>query len=477
MVKPLLVAAVGGLILAASLPPLDLWFLGPIGYALAVSGIINASPRARVGRATVFFFAYLVVGLVWCLEFSAVAFALLVVIEVALVTAPFLLAPRAPRVALLAFPALVTVGEIVRYRFPLGGLPLAGPALGQADGPLLPVARLGGDFAIVLLTAFAGVALFSLRHHRAIAVGALVVIVGTAVAGVVVGAPPAVGPLRVAYVQGGGPRGLRAIENIATDVFGNQVKATDLVRRPVDVVVWPEDVIDIPGPITKDPHRFEVAELATRLQTTLVAGVVEDSGDTRFRNAAVAWDPSGKMVDRFDKVHRVPFGEYVPWRGLVGRLADISAVPRDALPGRGDGVLLTRAGQLGVLISYEVFFSDRARAAVNGGGEILLVPTNASSYRGRQVPAEEVAAARLRAVATGRDLVQAAPTGYSAFVDANGKTSDVSKLGAAAAAQRTLQRRHARTPYDVAGDRPVVALVLVLLVAAAALDRSVRATL
>jgi apolipoprotein N-acyltransferase len=129
-----------------------------------------------------------------------------------------------------------------------------------------------------------------------------------------------------------------------------------------------------------------------------------------------------------------------------------------------------------VVISYEVFFSERARAAIRAGGELLLVPTNASSFKGRQVPAQELAAARLRAVETGRDVVQAAPTGHSAFIDAHGNTSKVSKLGVQAVATTTLYRRSGLTPFDRQGDRPMIAVVLLVLVAAAVLDRSVKAT-
>ena len=69
------------------------------------------------------------------------------------------------------------------------------------------------------------------------------------------------------------------------------------------------------------------------------------------------------------------------------------------------------------------------------------------SFKGRQVPDQEVAAAQLRAVEMGRDLIQAAPTGHSAFVDATGKRSHVSKLGAAQVAQTTLHKRTASTPF------------------------------
>ena len=84
------------------------------------------------------------------------------------------------------------------------------------------------------------------------------------------------------------------------------------------------------------------------------------------------------------------------------RYASASVIPRDAVAGEGPGLLRTDAGDLGVVISFEVFFADRARAAVNAGGRVLLVPTNAASFTTSQVPAAELAAARLRAVEHGR---------------------------------------------------------------------------
>lgn len=467
-----------------SLPPFGFWWLAPVGYAAFAGTLMRQPTKKRLTAGYVFFLAFFVVGLAWMVEFSIPGAILLVLVESLICAAPVVLLRS--RFVLLAFPAVITLGEAFRYRFPLGGLPMASPALGQADGPLLPLARLGGDFALVFAVGVAGAALYAIvsgLKNKAPGLrrtGTLVAVVLVAVAAVptfVIKAPKSVGKIRVAYVQGGGVRGLRAVDNDVTDVYGNQLEAMKAIKTPVDLVVWPEDVIDIANPIKEDPIKDEVGALATELQTTIVAGVVEDFQDDKFKNAAVAWDRSGKIVDRYDKVHRVPFGEYVPARGLVEKLADISAVPRDAWPGKGAGVLLTRNVELGVVISYEVFFSDRARAAIRGGGELLLVPTNASSFRGRQVPAQEIAAARLRAVETGRDVVQAAPTGSSAFVSANGTVSKLSKLGAMQTEQTTLQRRQGQTPFNRWGDRPLLAFVLVTLLIAAALDRSVKASL
>ncbi|MEO6121300.1 MAG: nitrilase-related carbon-nitrogen hydrolase, partial [Acidimicrobiales bacterium] len=160
------------------------------------------------------------------------------------------------------------------------------------------------------------------------------------------------------------------------------------------------------------------------------------------------------------------FGEYIPGRDLFDRVADLSAVPRDAIAGRGTGLMRTPAGDVGALISYEVFFADRARAAARAGGRLLLVPTNAASFKTSQVPAQEVAAARLRAVETGRDLVQAAPTGSSAVIDHRGRVLRRSTLGRRQVLEATVALRADQTVYTVIGDWPLLALAAAALCAA-----------
>ena len=192
---------------------------------------------------------------------------------------------------------------------------------------------------------------------------------------------------------------------------------------------------------------------------------------TRFRNEVVAWDPAGRVVGVFEKVHRVPFGEYVPLRGLISHLANLSAVPLDAITGHGSGLLRTPAGPLGIMVSYEVFFADRGRSSVRHGAELLVVPTNTSSYATGQVPSQEVAADEVQAVEEGRDLVQAAPTGYSTVVDHRGTLRARSALGRSQVLLSTVALRRGMTVYADTGDTPVLLAAAVLLLAGALLSR------
>jgi apolipoprotein N-acyltransferase len=280
---------------------------------------------------------------------------------------------------------------------------------------------------------------------------------------------PTLRSVTVAAVQGGGRRGLDKEQVDPSTVFAAQVRATQPLlakARPPSLVLWPEDVIALAGPLRGSTQGAEMAEEARRLHTTLVAGVTEPASPTTFRNEIVAWGPDGRIVGTFEKVHRVPFGEYVPFRSFISHFANLSEVPTDAIPGHGTGLLRTPAGPLGTLVSFEVFYGSRSRTSVRAGAELLIVPTNTSSYATAQVPTQEVAADSVQAVETGRDVVQAAPTGYSAVVDQRGRVLERSVLGRRQLLTATVPLRRGFTPYDHLGDLPFLLLAGVGLVAA-----------
>jgi apolipoprotein N-acyltransferase len=481
-----------GALVALSLPPFGFWILAPAGFGglatLLGRPAVAPSPGRRALAGAGLALGQYAIGLWWVTEFHWAGYAALLALGLGFGALLGLLI-RADSVAarLVTLPAAVALVEALRASVPLGGLPLGGTALGQAGGPLAPAARVGGGTLVAAMAALAGagaaeLAVASARRPRPGRPGpagrttarwtacALAVLVAMAVAAAGRLAPDGAGSgphpaLKIAAVQGGGRRGLRSVYVDPEVVFARHLAVAGTLPAGLDLVLWPEDVVAVDRAIESTPEADQIAALARSLRTTMVVGVVEDSGPDHFRNAAVAWSPQGAVVARYDKVHRVPFGEYVPARGFFRHLADLSVVPRDEIAGHGPGLLSTPAGPMGAVISYEVFFDGRARAAIRAGGEVLLVPTNAASFRTSQVPTQEVAAARLRAWETGRDTVQAAPTGYSAIIDHDGRVMARSVLGRPQALVGTVQRRTGQTLYVRYGPAPVLALAVAVLLA------------
>jgi len=442
-------------LLTLTLPPLGWWPLGPVGVAVLALVLLQSGWRGRLVLGLGAGLGLYGPGLWWATEFHAVGWVLLVVVESLLFAGAVGLA-RWP----VALPPALVVLEAVRGHWPFGGLPLAGLDLGQVNGPLLGSARVGTYLCVVGVMATAGVGLAQAARRRVVpAVVGLGLAVLAALSGSMAPDGKPAGTVAVAAVQGGGERGVRAVDSDEAAVLDRHLAASRRIEPgAAALILWPEDVIDLDGEFAGSAEERAVASLARELGATVVVGVVEevDGDPPRFRNASVVFGPDGAVVDRYDKVHRVPFGEYVPFRSVVDKVADVSAIPRDALAGRGAGAVDTAAGRMAVTISYEVYFADRARSGVAAGGRLLLVPTNASSYTTSQVPSQEVAVARVRAVETGRWTVQAAPTGYSAVIDHRGRVRAQGTLGSAEVLTRTVGLRTGRTLAVRLGETPAV---------------------
>jgi apolipoprotein N-acyltransferase len=482
-------ALVGGVALALSLPPWGWWPLAFVGAAIIYWRLGGLRLRSRVLAGYLAGLGCFVPGLFWARAFNWYGAVTLIAVEsLSMAVAAGLVPPGRGRGP--TFVGVFTLAEALRMTWPFGGLPIGGVFLGQAGGPFLGLARVGGPLLLTGAVWAGGAALGQIARspnfsslpngpptgrrgwwRRGLTVAAVAVFLGTLVAAAD-RAPDGGRPLRdlqVAAVQGGGPRGYSKQQVSPDTVFAAQLAATYLLQRRIghrriDLVLWPEDVIALSEPLSGSPQAAVMSALARHLHTTLLAGVTTPAPGATFRNEIVAWGPNGDVTAVFEKVHRVPFGEYVPLRSFFHHFADLSGVPTDAVPGTGSGLLRTPAGPLGVLVSYEIFYADRGRPSVRAGAELLVVPTNTSSYATSQVPTQEIAAGRVQAVEEGRDLLQAAPTGYSIVVDHRGNLRARSQLSARGFILATVALRSGRTLYARAGDLPVLTLAAVVVV-------------
>jgi apolipoprotein N-acyltransferase len=378
--------------------------------------------------------------------------------------------------------AAVVLLEWLRWSFPFGGVPLATVPMTQADSPLAAVLPLGGGLLLTAVTVAAGSALRLLLERRfdlaALAAGAVTV---TVIVGTLVPTGSPIDTIDVAVVQGGGPQRTRANRCENQAVFDRHVEATRSLDRRVDLLVWPENVVNPIAdgtPLGGCADLFFMSEaiddtttIARTAGATFIPGWFHSDGPRATVNYSTAVAPTGEVVDRYDKERLVPFGEFVPLRSFVERFSD-DLPARDVRPGDGPPVLRSPVGTLGVAISWEVFFESRARDAIDNGAEVLLNPTNGSSYWLTILQSQQIATSRNRARETGRWVLQAAPTGFSAIIEPDGRVLERTGISEQTVLTATIELREGRTPASRLGPAPWLILALVVLVGVRA--RSVR---
>jgi apolipoprotein N-acyltransferase len=475
----------GGLLVAAALPPWGFWPLAIMGVAVFETALGKADGRAQRARwGWLFAAAWLFPGMCWMWFLTAPGYLVATAMFAGFHAVAAIAAPTGPW-RVVGRPAAHTLAEALRFCFPFGGVPLASLAIGQAGGPFLGIARVGGAllltwFVFQIGFALAGPSPFvpAMARRRGVnpkgewhGIVMFALALGVwAVSGLAQPDTPAdAATLKVAAVQGGGPQGTHAIHTDPTIVFNRHLEATRTIPAgSVDLVVWPENVIDVVA-FDGSPELAAVAAEAKRIGAPFAVGVTEDDVDpAHFVNAQVVVTPDGRVTSRYEKVRRVPFGEYMPLRGLLHAIgAPTDLVPRDAVAGTGPAVLeLPDGTRMAVAISWEIFFGGRVNDGVSHGGEFVINPTNGSSYTWTVLQSQQVASSRLRAVEQNRWVVQAAPTGFSAIINNDGDVLQRTGISEQEVLTGTIVRGGGTTWYGSTGNIPWVVLMALLLAAA-----------
>lgn len=462
-----------GLLVAAALPPWGWWPLSFCGLAWYASLARSRRTTMPFATALVFSIGWFLPGMAWMWFLTPPGF----IIAVALFATLHGIAAKLASSfsdsaqhtgALIVFHALA---ETLRLSWPFGGVPLATLGIAHASSPLSPLVSWTGVIGLSVIVLWIG---FSQHKIRAVAMS--LVLVGAA--NVWNGVSDTGRSLDIAVVQGGGEQGTRAINTNPRDVFVKHLQLTrSLQPAPTrDAVVWPENVINVSatGLFVDSVEYRELLAEAQRLNVPFVVGITEDAGTDAFTNAQVVIDPIHGITSRYDKVRRVPFGEYMPMRSLLSSVgAPTHLVPRDARPGDARGWIDIGDERAAVAISWEIFFGGRVNEGIVDGATFIINPTNGSSYTWTILQTQQIASSRLRAREQGRWVVQAAPTGFSAFIDPDGQVHDRTAISESAVIERTISLRTGRTPYSLLGN--VFYIGLLMLWAIVLLQRRYRA--
>lgn len=436
-------------------PPLNAWPLAMVGVAGFTLAVRGARLRPTVLGGWLFGLGLFVPMLSFLRWIGWDAWLILAVGEALwfiVLALAIRLVQRAPGWPLAV--ALLWVGEEwLRDRVPFHGFPWGRLAFGQADGPLLPWAAIGGAVLITFVTALLGAMLAAAaqsivdvdaaRRRRSAVVLAAIAVTGAGVGGAAAVPVPTAGTtaggpahVEVAVVQGNVPRlGLdefaqrRAVT--ADHVAETQRLAADVAagRLPKpDLVIWPENATD-DDPFHDPIARSMIESAVQAIGVPVLVGAVLDGPGNHVRNAGIVWSPTTGPGAIYVKRHLVPFGEYIPGRSLLTHLGigRFTLIPRDFAAGHRPGVLQVGPVRLADVICFEVADDTIVRQAVTGGGRLLAVQTNNATYERKGdsgtggETAQQLEMSRLRAVEHGRAVVVAATSGVSAVIAPDGR--------------------------------------------------------
>jgi apolipoprotein N-acyltransferase len=319
--------------------------------------------------------------------------------------------------------------ELLRTRIPFGGFPwgTVGYAAAANPGAIGSVQWIGPSGWSILAVAFsAGLVLYLEDRDRwRLVVDTGVAVVLIALAGSLF-PPKAEGPtLRVAIVQGNSPCPQTHCQNERQRIYESHLALTASISRDtVDLVVWPENSTGgLYEPEENLDVRAAITAEAARLDAFFLVSGTRSVSPEQFLNVNVMYDPAGRKIGEYAKRHPVPFGEYVPLRDLLAFIPQLDQIPRDMARGDRAVVFELPQGLVGSVISFEGAFPRRMRSEVDAGAQAIVVATNESTWGTSEASDQFIGLTRVNAAAFGQDVVNAAITGKSVFISADGTLS------------------------------------------------------
>ncbi len=463
--KPLLplwaaviVAATAGVLMDMASPALGLWPLAFIAVALVLLSVIGRSLPAAALLGLVYGVLYYGLLISWTSRYlGPLPWVALTAAEAAITAVLFVPLALAYRWLPRAFPGLVArllvlplllaalwlLRELVLGSWPYGGFPWARLGMTQSESPLASLSSwlgVSGLSLVMVALIAAGIEIVRSgcwRYPMTLAVP-LLLIGGF----VVLPAYPTtvVGTMTIAAVQGNGPTGYFDAREPYAVIQAQSDASAPLIGQNLDLVVWPEGSLDY------DP--FRSAETARRLSlesSRLGAPLLANAAVTTpsgIYNTSLLWG-SDIGVQSHAKRHPVPFGEYIPdrafFRLLVPDLVDL--VEREYSPGQDPPLMTVGDATLGLAICFDVIYDDVIREGILGGAEVLVFQTNNADFRGTDENLQQLAFARMRAIETGRWVVNVSTVGTSQIIAHDGTTVASLDSDTAGALVELVERR------------------------------------
>lgn len=460
-------AALGGLTLDLAFPSVNQWVLAFVAIVLSLLTLIGRRAASSFLVGLVFGAAFYFPHVDWAARFLGdndlawVPWVALASVESVFMGAGAILLTLAYRwsdawrgwTCLLSVPTLIaglwTTRELIMGSWPYGGFAWGRIGMSQAESPLAPVASWVGVSGLTFLIVLWCAMLIEMirMHARSARAGrvspdgveepesqrltagrrALIAVPLIVVWGVMSFLPqfpttPA-GTMTVGAVQGNGPAAYMDQREFL-DVANAQFDASaPIVGTDVDVVLWPEGGMDA-DPLNDARAALFLDIARSQLDAPLIMNAAVASGDEVY-NMSMVWEAGGP-TQTHSKRNPVPFGEYVPDRAFYERIVPslIGMIGREYTPGT-DAPLFDVAGtRIGLAICFDVISDELIREGALGGAQAYMFQTNNADFRGTDENLQQLSFARMRAIETGRTVVNLSTVGTSQIIAPDGTTTD-----------------------------------------------------
>jgi len=483
-----IIAAVAGLALYASFPPVGWWWLSVPALALYMSRI----DEARAPRALTVTFVFGMSFWIPLIDWIPLAvgtrppwFVLAFVQTLFLMTWALFARwtqlwawARGPIMQAL-FYALTWAGvDAARSRWPWSGFPWGSVALPQVDSSLGRLAPYGGTTLITAVVVFLAVLVRRacaardasvVREHWFSRPALALIVAGAFIAPLAVTLPNQAenGMLRIGVVQGDiALPGAQAYSREG-EVTDNNVRASlelasspELAHDPIDLAIWGE------GSVDRDPLAFPaigqaVDRAATALDAPILIGYTNLNERDRVKNWLAVWEPGTGMDEsaRYSKHVPVPFGEFIPFRDFIASFAtEVAQSSRDMEAGNEPPLMTIKARDgrsvpLAVGICFEAAYPLVIGDGVARGGQAIIVPSNNYHFRSSGESAQQGQLLRMRAMEYSRSAVQASTTGHSYVIRPDGSIMESTGTEQAATLAADIPLRSSLTVTARAGER------------------------
>jgi len=447
----ILLSFASGILLALAFPNFNLPLLGWVAFAVLILASLEGGLGEAALRGLLFGVAFYLFATPWIYTVmhqygplppweAAGVMALMILAAspyfVAFTLCVTWIARRDKNLAVLAAPFLWVALELVRSRMPDIGFPwelLGYSAAGNLA--LVQLTALTGIYGLSLLVAAYNAVLVWLIRSRgegqwrfpaAVLAGSTAVIFAVALIG-----PkfvPAAKASQVAHlVQTNLPQSMEYPANWDALHAGDMSELDRITimagQKDHGLVVWPE----VPAPFSLAQADFarRAQEIARESSSNFLLGVVgwQPGSDGRLAayNSAAMLDPRGRQEFEYDKIHLVPFSEYVPWRDFFWFAKNLTGLAGDFRQGTRYAVGDLPGGRFSVFICYEAVFPNEVRRFVLDGANLLVNISNDGWFGRSSAPAQHVQMARVRAVENRRWLLRDTNNGYTVSVDPYGR--------------------------------------------------------